>query len=109
MVRIFLCLTIFFGISTVASADMPRYDVSSHCDAIARFGGNYSATMYDGCFEMEQAAYNSLKSRWDSLNSALRSHCNDIATFASPGSYSMLEGCVMMEEQASSTNNTFDY
>ncbi|MEZ5769286.1 MAG: hypothetical protein R3D80_17655 [Paracoccaceae bacterium] len=92
-----------------ALADMPRYDVEAYCKEVAGFGGEYSELMYDGCFEMEQAAYNDLKPRWDGLGATLRSYCDQVATFAGGGSYSMLEGCVQMEEQAASTNNTFQY
>jgi len=96
-------------IAMPALAEMPRYDVEAHCREIASFSGDYSAMMYDGCFDMEQAAYDTLKVRWDGLPATMRSHCDQIATFAGAGSYSMLEGCVQMEEQASSTDNTFEY
>jgi hypothetical protein len=92
-----------------AAAEMPRYNVAAHCKAVAEFGGNYSEMMYDGCFQMEQTAYNNLKPRWDGLAATLRSHCDRIATFGGAGSYSMLEGCVQMEEQAGSTDNVFEY
>ena len=88
---------------------MPRYDVEAHCNEVAGFGGEFSEMMYDGCFDMEQAAYNNLKDRWTDLPGRMRGHCEDIASFGGPGSYSMLEGCVQMEEAAASTDNTFQY
>ena len=104
LVAVFGCLA-----PSMTLADMPRYDVAAHCKVIASVGGSYSEMMYDGCFQMEQAAYDNLKSRWDGLSSNLQSHCDEIARVGGTGSYSMLEGCIQMEEQAGSTDNTFNY
>jgi hypothetical protein len=92
-----------------AAAEMPRYQVEAHCKEIASFGGSYSASLFNACFDMEQVAYNGLKPRWDRLPHAMRGHCDDIASFGGPGSYALLESCVQMEEAASSTTKKFNY
>jgi hypothetical protein len=107
-IRAFTVICLVFA-PTFAAAEMPRHDVEAHCTEVAGFGGEYSAMMYDGCFDMEQGAYDNLKARWDALPGSMRNHCNEIATFGGPGSYAMLEGCVQMEEQAVGTDNTFQH
>lgn len=92
-----------------AMAEMPRYDVTAYCKELAGFGGTYSETMYAGCFEMEQDAYNKLKPRWNGFPGAMRRYCDEIARLGSAGSYAMLEGCVVMELEAASTDKIFEY
>ena len=92
-----------------AAAEMPRYDVDSYCERIARVGGDYSAVMFDGCFEMEQSAYDALKARWNKLSSEMRGYCDRVARVGGDGSYSMLQGCVEIEKAASSNQKTFKY
>jgi hypothetical protein len=93
--------SLFISVSALAqSAPMPYYDVERHCRRIASFGGSYSATLYDGCLDMEQNAYDNLKPYWSSLPSAMRQHCDRIAR-SGGGNYTILEGCVQMEESAS--------
>ena len=95
--------------ASAAHAEMPRYDVEAHCKQVASVGGAYSASLYNGCFDMEQSAYNSLRSRWDGLPASMRKHCDDVASFAGVGSYSLLEGCIRMEEDAARQPKKFEY
>ena len=90
-------------------ADMPRFDVEAHCKEIASYGGSFSESLNRSCFDMEQAAYDSLKPDWDGLPSAMQLHCEDIARYAGSGSYSLLESCVQQEAKAASAAKTFRY
>ena len=92
-----------------AMADMPRYDVKAHCAEIASFGGSYSESLNQSCFEMEQVAYDGLKPGWDALPSAMRTHCDEIARFGESGSYSLLEACIQQEAKAASSPKSFKY
>jgi hypothetical protein len=95
-----------------ARADsIPRYDVASHCRAVASFGGDYSEMLYGGCIDMEQSAYDKLKDLWTTLPSAMRAHCDSVARVAGPGSYSLLDGCIDMERAAAKENRakSFQY
>jgi len=46
---------------------IPRSDVEQHCEAVASFGGTYSATMDRACMQQEQGAYDGLKTLWSHL------------------------------------------
>lgn len=83
-----------------AATDMPRYDVDAHCRAVAEFGGSYSAVMENGCFDLEQQAYDALKPHWNELPEAMREHCDEVARLGGDGSYSMLKGCIDLELEA---------
>ena len=87
-----------------AAQDLPRFDVEAHCRAVASFGGNYSAVLDRGCFDLEQKAYDGLKGAWPSLPGSVRDHCTGVATFGGRGSYSLLEGCVKLETEATGNN-----
>lgn len=97
------CLTPAFA----AAADMalPRFDVPTSCAKVARSGGTYSETIYSGCLDMEQQAYDDLKAKWDSLPQGIRASCVRVAKAANP-SYSILSGCIDMETSAASENKT---
>ncbi|WP_456267661.1 hypothetical protein M1D97_10365 [Kushneria sp. AK178] len=92
-----------------AESEMPRYDVEAECDSVARVGGNYSNTTYNGCMQMEQSAYNALKKRWSGLSASIRQECERVATVGGGGSYSTLQGCVQMEQTASNNQEQFEY
>lgn len=92
-----------------ALADMPRYDVEAHCTEIAGFGGTYSHSLFNGCMDQEQSAYDTLKEAWSTLPAEIRAHCDEIAAFSSPGSYALLQGCVQMERSAGQQRKTFQY
>ncbi|MFN4142773.1 hypothetical protein [Aestuariivirga sp.] len=102
------------GMSVAAIAQEgkpPRFDVESHCKKVASFGGEYSASLFRGCMDMEQDAYNKLKGAWGGLPATMRRHCEKVARFGGGGSYSILSGCVDMELDASNqnANEKFEY
>lgn len=80
-----------------------------HCDEVAAFGGVRSETLYGGCINMEQSAYNTLKPLWSNLPPNIRQHCNEVARFGGSGSYSLLEGCVQMELNARNSEKEFKF
>ncbi len=84
--------------------EMPNYDVERQCRRIASMGGNYSETLYGGCFDGEQNAYDSLKDRWPQIPEAMRRQCDRIARMGGAGSYSLLQGCIQSEESAGRQN-----
>ncbi|PAU76942.1 hypothetical protein CK498_12280 [Halomonas salipaludis] len=92
---------------TVVAQEMPRFDVEGHCEEVAEFGGS-SHQIYNGCIQMEQGAYNSLKSRWANVSGRIRNHCQEVAEF-SGGSYQILQGCVQMEEDAAGNRQSFSF
>ncbi|MDB5600944.1 MAG: hypothetical protein JWN71_2988 [Xanthobacteraceae bacterium] len=93
-------LSILMLSSTANAQELPRFDVAQHCTKVANFSGTSSEMLRQGCFDMEQAAYDSLKLSWGTLTSSMRSHCVKVATFSLPGSYSLLQGCIQMETGA---------
>jgi len=88
---------------------LPRFDVQAHCEEIAAFGGSYSASSYNGCIQMEQSAYNSLKQSWGRVPQRIRTHCLEIARYGGGGDYSSLEGCIEMETNASRNRQQFKF
>lgn len=115
--KVLLCLVwlcLLAGPSEARQADEqlpPRFDVERHCRSVANVTGTYSAMIDRSCFEMEQTAYNALKSIWTSLAAPTRRYCTQVATVTGPGSYSILGSCINMEEAASRDNDVrkFDY
>lgn len=85
-------------------SDMPSYDVDQYCRAVARSTGAHSETIFGGCFDMEQQAYDALKPRWAALPASMRRHCDQVARSTGAGSYTILKGCVEMEESSASSN-----
>jgi hypothetical protein len=94
------------GIAAAVAQELPRFDVDRHCRTVAAFGGTYSESLFGGCMDMEQTAYDELKGRWSQLPSTTRQHCIQVARFADPGSYSLLQGCLQMETQAGQSNRS---
>jgi hypothetical protein len=95
-------------VSTLATAqELPRFDVEGHCEEVAEFGGG-SHQIYNGCIQMEQSSYNSLRDRWGGIEPGIRRHCQEVATFGG-GSYQILQGCVQMEEDAAGNRESFSF
>lgn len=110
--RTVVLASLIFCCATAAEAqELPRYDVESHCKDVAAFGGAPSETIRQGCFQMEQQAYNRLKEQWAELPRNVRQHCDEVASFGGSSSYSILKGCIDMEMQAAQDNrsSTFQY
>lgn len=99
-------IALLWSVQAIAQ-DMPRFDVEAHCEEIAEFGGG-SHQIYNGCIQMEQGAYNTLKGRWANVSARIRNHCVDIAQFGG-GSYQILHGCVQMEEDAAGNRQSFSF
>lgn len=87
--------------------EVPRYDVPSYCQGVTDFGGG-SSVIYNGCIEMEQEAYDSLKLAWFAASSRARSYCDGVARMGG-GAYSILKGCLDMEGDAASNTQEFKY
>ncbi|WP_424955872.1 hypothetical protein [Hyphomicrobium sp. 1Nfss2.1] len=87
-----------------AAEAVPRYDPGSYCDEVAGFGGSYSELTRDGCMDMEQSAYDALKTQWSELSPRIREYCDEVARFGGKGSYLTLQGCVQMEQGAAARN-----
>ena len=114
IVKIGLGLLIICGISASSIAQEgkpPRFDVDKHCEKVASFGGEYSESLFRGCMDMEQDAYNKLKETWTQLPAVMKRHCEKVARFGGDGSYSLFSGCVEMELDASRQNadKKFEY
>jgi hypothetical protein len=85
----------------VLAESLPRFDVERWCKQVASAGGNYSAMLDQGCFDMEQAAYTNLQAAWPGISGRMAKWCIEVARAGGPGSYSLLEGCIQMETEAS--------
>jgi hypothetical protein len=86
---IFIALAIA-GANSARAQQIPQYDVERHCNKIASFGGDYSATLNNACMRQEQSAYDALKMGWGSYPSQVLDHCDRIASFGGDGSYTLL-------------------
>jgi hypothetical protein len=58
--------------------------------------------------EMEQDAYDTLKSSWSGIPSRMRSYSDDVGN-VSGGSYSILKGYIDMESDAACSTPEFKY
>lgn len=85
--------------------ELPWFDVEKHCDAVSQFTGG-SMSMYNGCIDSEQKAYNNLRIRWSQVPAKIRRYCTEVAEF-SGRSYLMLDGCVTIEQDAASEKKSF--
>jgi hypothetical protein len=100
--------TVLLTIPIASFADVvPRYAVDGYCQSVAAVSGG-SAMIYNGCIDMEQTAYDVLKSGWGDIPSRTQSYCDEVAR-VSGGSYSILEGCIKMETEAANGASTFKY
>lgn len=88
---------------------LPRYDVKAHCREVAAFGGAFSESTMDGCMQMEQSAYNQLKTTYPNLSANRRKHCDEVASFGGHGSYSTLQGCIQMEQSSARRNTDTEF
>lgn len=99
---LFACLAIPAQAQTI-----PRYNVEGYCQQVADVSGG-SATIFNGCMDMEQQAYNTLKIMWAQLPGNSRNYCDEVAR-VSGGSYSILQGCIEMETDAARAPRSFEY
>lgn len=96
------------GWTIVARADaLPRYDPPTYCQKVSQISGS-SQMIYNGCMEMEQEAYDSLKGAWNEIPAKTKAYCDKVAR-ASNSAYSILKGCVDMENEAASSTPEFKY
>jgi len=86
---------------------VPRYDVPNYCKEVSDISGG-SSMIYNSCIEMEQDAYDGLKSQWESIPSRTRDYCDEVGR-VSGGSYSILKSCVEMETDAAGETPEFRY
>jgi hypothetical protein len=89
------------------SEDIPRYDVESYCKQVSDVSGG-SAMINNSCIDMEQEAYNNLKSNWDAVAEKTQSYCDQVAGVTG-GSYNILQSCIDMENNASNNAKSFQY
>lgn len=63
-------------------------------------------SIYNGCVELEQGVYDSIRARWDAAAPRIRRHCANVGAVGG-GSYQILDGCVSMEEEAAGGRKAF--
>lgn len=90
-----------------AAAELPRYDPPRYCETVSDVSGG-SRMIYNGCIQMEQEAYDALKSTWSTLSNRTKTYCDEVAR-SSDSSYSILKGCIDMESDASSSTPGFKF
>lgn len=94
---------------SLALAELPKFDVNTHCDNVANAIGESSEMIRSGCFEQEQTSYNNLKKVWETLPKSMQSHCTAVAKSMAPGSYMILDGCVTQELESKAGNSNFQF
>ncbi|WP_071797500.1 hypothetical protein [Natronohydrobacter thiooxidans] len=105
---ILIIASMLYGLTLPAQADgIPRYNVEKYCVDVSEISGG-SAMIYNGCINIEQQSYNTLKADWAQISSKSRYYCNEVAVI-SGGSYNILEGCIELETNAANTLNSFEY
>lgn len=106
LIRLVILVVIFIpGLASAQS--VPRYDPAAYCIEVSEVSGG-SQMIYNGCLQMEQEAYNTLKMSWGSVPDRARSYCDEVAR-VSGSSYSILKGCLDMETEASNTTPEFKF
>ncbi|WP_109312474.1 hypothetical protein [Ruegeria sp. AU67] len=102
-----LLLAVVLCLATPAIAEVPRYNAKEYCQQVATVSGG-SAMILNGCMDMEQQSYNTLKPIWSRIPAQSRNYCDDVARVTG-GSYNILQGCIEMEADASNLTRTFKY
>ena len=100
-------LAAIFVVPPAVAGEIPRFDVKGYCNSVADISGG-SSMIYNGCIDMEQQAYNALKSSWAGLPDRQQKYCHEVAEI-SGGSYMILKGCIDMESDAAGAPSTFEY
>lgn len=93
--------------SAAIAENMPRYNPERYCQQVANVSGG-SSMIFNGCIDMEQQSYDSLKRVWVSTPSRVKNYCDEVASVTG-GSYSILEGCVDMEIDAANSDKKFKF
>jgi hypothetical protein len=89
---------------------LPTFDPQGHCDRVSRVAGSRSNMIRLGCLQMEQAAYDRLRTYWDRVPTEIQRHCIDVArTTSRDGSYELLDGCLRMEIQDGREADRFQF
>lgn len=107
MKRVLLLALLAFPYLGAHASEMPRYSPEGYCQQVADVSGG-SSMIFNGCIDMEQQSYNSLKRVWASIPSRVKSYCNEVASVTG-GSYSILEGCIDMEIDAANSGKKFQF
>lgn len=107
MIRATIFLAGILASGSAVADTIPRYDPPAYCKSVSEVSGG-SQMIFNGCIEMEQDAYNELKSSWSALPSKTQSYCDEVAR-VSGGSYSIFKGCVDMETEASGNQPGFKF
>ena len=111
MIRLALALgaIVATGVASAVAQEIPRFDVEKHCEEVASVSGSSSSMIYNGCIDMEQSSYNSIKKIWGDLDNKIKEHCHEVASFSEPGSYSIYKGCIDMEKSAKENKSEFKF
>lgn len=102
-----LILALLVGLTSIAAAEIPRYDPASYCKEISEFAGG-SAQLENFCIKEEQSAYDKIKANWSTYTQKAISYCDELARL-SGGSYQMLEFCINEEMQAAGSTPEFKF
>ena len=105
--KVIYAVMALLSVAPAWASDIPRYDPPRYCKSISDFGGG-GAMIYNGCMQMEQEAYDSLKRIWSSLPATTKTYCDEIARFGDR-SYAILKGCIDMESDAASSAPEFRF
>jgi hypothetical protein len=87
-----------------STAPLPQYQVEKWCDDVAASTGPRSEVAYAGCIDLEQKAYDEMKTRWATMPAQRQKWCDEVARSTGNGSYLSLFGCAEQEERAAEQN-----
>ncbi|QEL12896.1 hypothetical protein FY550_14620 [Kushneria phosphatilytica] len=91
----------------VHAEDLPHFDVEAYCKQVSSVGGSSNA-IYNSCIDMQQDAYDVLKSSWADVPAKTQDYCQQVASVGG-SSYSILKSCIEMETDAASNRKSFQF
>src|SRR4051812_20481879 len=104
--RISISFAALLLVPAAHSGEVPFYSVEQWCNKVAHSSGARSETIYGGCIDLEQSAYDTLRNIWSPLPADTQVWCDKVARSSGTGSYKILNECVEDQETANKTNST---
>jgi len=88
---------------------IPKFNVNAMCEKLATSSGKTSEMVRQGCYQQEQASYNTVKNLWMKIPLSMQEECVAIAKASGSGSYMVLDGCITQEMSSKDSNENFQF
>lgn len=98
-----VCLASLCAGPATAQGSLPKFDPVANCDVASAFSGG-SESVKRSCLDMEQSAYDELKTAWAGAPAKAKEYCEKFARSGGKGSYSLLRSCLDMEIKSADQN-----